>query len=140
MNYGDVQWAWAPRAWPTTPGVLTRSEVITDTIARYVSGGRVARMKANVVRHLDVRYEYAVDGKAYVGTTFNRWPQLERQNVGRESRRYPVHATVTVHYDPADPSAAVIDTSLPLNAVSEMALGIVVAAVAFGYLLRTHLR
>jgi Protein of unknown function (DUF3592) len=88
--------------WPTTDG-----KILTAIVAKksYPTAG---------IYHVPrVRYSYAVAGKAYEGSVI--CPGIEQFGLGSDLQaharvdRYPVGKTVLVHYDPNDPSVAVLE-------------------------------
>ncbi len=88
--------------WPVAGG-----EILTAIVAKksYPTSG---------IFHVPrVRYSYAVGGRQYQGDVIS--PGIEQFGLGSELQahacidRYPVGATVPVHYDPADPSVALLE-------------------------------
>jgi hypothetical protein len=137
-NWYDLTFAYEPKTWPTTSGVVTDSRVVDTIIGAHV--GRFGDFRYHKIERLNLRYQYQVDGHPYAGTEWNRWPLLERRSALHDSKRYPVDAPVTVHYNPRDPATAVIDTSLPTGALTQFVLGMVVALIAVVSLLRARWR
>jgi hypothetical protein len=97
-----VSWlrARASRSWPRTGGRITES-----TLDREVRHGRSDSYMPRV------RYEYTVGERTYGGSQLNFWGSVggSRAVAERTTARYPAGATVTVYYNPQDPSEAVLD-------------------------------
>ena len=94
----------AEKTWPTVPGVVLDSEI---KIHRRTS----SRGGSSRTYQPYVTYEYRVKDQAYVSD------QLGFGNATYGSGKahdilalYPQGAPVTVHYDPTDPSKAVLET------------------------------
>lgn len=84
-------------AWPSTEGEITRSAVVVDPD----DGGSSA----------DIRYRYVVGGDAFSSGQFS----FDARNSSAASERrlveaFPVGRKVSVHYDPANPGTAVLET------------------------------
>ncbi|NRD49565.1 DUF3592 domain-containing protein [Corallococcus exiguus] len=69
--------------------------------------------------HVVPRYAYEVDGRAYVGDTLSNaskrelliWNSQPSPELTRYLARYPVGATVPVHYNPGAPQRSVLEVS-----------------------------
>lgn len=86
-------------AWPGTPGVVTRSEVVRGDDSYSAA----------------LAYSYTVDGVAYEGTSIASGPEITsstEDHARRRVDRYPVGSAVTVYYDPAAPATAVLEPGL----------------------------
>ncbi|MFO1316135.1 MAG: DUF3592 domain-containing protein [Burkholderiales bacterium] len=98
---------WSSRRWPHVDGTVTGTAV--DEIAPRRAGGQRTYQ-------LRIRYRYAVGGKTYDGHRFSFTSDgpahKMNQFIVEERRNYPNGKRVDVHYDPADPSNAVIDTGI----------------------------
>ena len=93
--------------WPTTPGTVITSQVESR---REPTGGGASRTM--VVWSPLVEYVYRVGTREYHGTRIGFGPTV---SAGRDLAeaviaRYPEKATVTVHYHPANPSQATLET------------------------------
>jgi hypothetical protein len=106
----DRHEARASTRWPTTAGEITTSAVAEEQVEHQDDdGGRrfFKRYRA------DIRYAYRVDARDYVGTTWKRGLMSLSASPGPATAtigRYPKGQRVTVHYDPADPQTAVLET------------------------------
>lgn len=91
----------AAAEWPASGGLVITSEVASGTDA---DGSRLYWP--------NVEYRYGVRDSTYVGTRVRAI--LTRASSDGPARRvvarYPVGAAVTVFYDPADPSSALLET------------------------------
>ena len=112
--------------WPKVTGKVVKASIVGVTS----SGKKKFR--------LDVEYEYEVDGKRYRSKRYRR--DGERRAVGHfaaklQQKRHAKGSSITVFYDPKDPSRAVLD----VRGYDAMIAATVIAAflVIFGvYLLR----
>ena len=92
------------RPWPVADG-----KVLTSTVAKK------KHPTAGIFHVPRVRYAYAVAGRQYEGDLI--CPGIEQFGLGSElqahakSDKYAVGKIVSVHYDPADPSVAVLETT-----------------------------
>lgn len=107
MTIANVATAQLAARWPTTPGTVIASRVESR---RESKGG--ASDRSMVVWSPLVEYVYRIDGRQYHGTRIGFGPTV---SAGRELAeaavaRYPEDATVTVHYHPANPSQATLET------------------------------
>jgi hypothetical protein len=89
--------------WPSVTGKIVTSKVSTATVrtGRFVRSDPVA----------DVQYAFSVAGKDYRGMHLRPLPMLHMKPEGTPDElvaRYPAGRSVQVHYDPRDPSAAVL--------------------------------
>ena len=97
------QAATASEKWPSTMGTVRNRELMSLEMLREntVVTGYQAR----------IEFEYPVAGTTHHGDllTFCQPPNLIRAPVEARLARYPVDASVEVHYDPADPTRAVLE-------------------------------
>lgn len=103
--YAQSRWnlarAHASRRWPTVPGVVQE-----DGVER--------RQNSYVILYkLALRYCYEVGGTSYEGDRVQFGPArvTARELIEGLAKKYPPGAKVDVHYDPNDPSTAVLETS-----------------------------
>ncbi len=93
----------AGETWLTTPGKVTDSRVASHTSFR--NGRQTTQINAQV------KYEYQVMGQTYESDKLGFGNAGSgRKNANAKVAEYPVGSAVTVHYDPADPSKAVLET------------------------------
>ncbi len=121
--------------WPSVAGKIVTSEISTAT-TRYKYGIRTTLVA-------DIEYAYSVNGQNYQGEHLRLIPMLHMKPEGTPAElvaRYPVGRSVEVYYDPADPTAAVLnptpadDASKLIRSVSVMGpciafLGLVLAGI-----------
>jgi hypothetical protein len=99
----SVREASASAGWPTTGGVVVRSQV-----ARHEHGGR----SPYVDHEAEVRYRYTVGGRAYESGRIAIGVFDEFRDVTEAQRRasgFPVGGPVRVHYDPRAPERSTLE-------------------------------
>jgi len=122
-NAYDISRAIESHHWPTVSGTVTALSVRPDRIVP----PQVPRVSRRLTGILFVRYVYVVSGREHEGSRVSfatPWLTrrlLETSGVGR---------VVSVHYDPADPSDAVLSTSVPAGRIAELVLGVLVVVYA----------
>jgi hypothetical protein len=94
----------AVKLWPTTPGVILSSR-LESHYSHDSDGG------SSITYSPEVEYSYTVDGQMHIA----RQLAVGKANydhfiASRKLTPYPRGAQVTVHYDPADPNNAVLET------------------------------
>ena len=108
------------RSWPTTSGIITHSRV------RYE-----APYDDPIYSHAytpDIHFRYTVEGRTYATIDFeDRAPDLE-ENVTRLVEQYPLGRIVVVHYDPAYPRSAYLDTGSAASIVRTLIIGVLALA------------
>lgn len=104
----------AAARWPVVTGVVVRSVVRTlqpGSMNRWnaATRGSGIGIRFDNDRYLDLLYRYEVDGRRHEGSMVT--PGNFRVGDQEEvlARRFPEGARVQVHYNPADPSDAVLD-------------------------------
>jgi hypothetical protein len=85
------------RGWPVTSGVITESYRRTET-----------KNYQKRTRGAEIRYRYTVDGQTYKGDVISYGDMFFASDTAR-LQRYPQGAQVEVHYDPQDPTLAVLE-------------------------------
>ena len=96
----DVMLSRLSRTWPTVPGVLLQR----------TTEKRVSRSGVSYI--VSLKYAYEVGGRKYEGEQLAFAPQRIDSGGLLDSLllKYVVNAAVTVHYNPADPPDAVLET------------------------------
>jgi hypothetical protein len=92
------------RSWPKAIGAVIASDLRRS---RDSEGGYLYRA--------EVSYRYSVDGQEFVATRSRFGDRLEvswSAAAANLVRRYPVGTAVHVHYDPTDPSEAVLEPGI----------------------------
>ena len=120
----------AAETWPVAAGTVLNSSVQTHT--RRNSRGQTTRSYEP-----RVSYQYQVGGQTFTGERLGFGNASYGQGkADKKIALYPQGAPVSVHYDPADPSKAVLETKAAGGA-SYLALGIILLVVGvFGLILR----
>jgi hypothetical protein len=121
----------ASMGWPTVPGKVVRSQVTPGR------GGRAPSYKA------DVQYEYEVGGRQYVSSRISFGDHSRGdQRAASEALvdRYPPQRVVEVHYDPAAPEVAILETDWTGSSLVQVAMGLLLllAVAALPRLLRSR--
>lgn len=113
----------AARSWPTTPG-----RIVQRGIAEYgPASGSKARFEVAVA------YTYTVEGKAYTGARARTGHVLRLEPDARRAADQ-VPDAVTVHYDPADPSNALLELDSLWLVLLPAALGVAFLALGAVFL------
>lgn len=125
LKYREVRRA---RLWSSTDGKV----LVSTVVARRRSPGDPAynNTHTEISHEPRVEYEYHVAGKTYRGHKVDLGEKTSSYDLEKILDRYPVGAAVTVYYDAADPTRAVLDREFPWWVWAGGA-GCVVAAVAF---------
>jgi len=98
--------------WPTTSGTVVTSNIAAEDIGTNVGRWTNSRMYAS---RLHLTYVFDASGHQYTGSRWNALAPSSNQATHAMLRKYAPGTGVTVHYDPRDPSAAVLDTSAPIG-------------------------
>ncbi|MBN8471006.1 DUF3592 domain-containing protein [Corallococcus exiguus] len=94
-------------SWPTVPGRMLAISVVEGS------------KKNSRYWHVKPQYAYEVDGRSYTGETLSNvshrelliWNPEPSPELKAYLTRYPVGATVPVHYRPADPEDSVLEVN-----------------------------
>ena len=101
LGYGLVELAnaYASTDWPVATGTVVSSSVVAS------------RTKSGTNYKPQITFSYEVDGTAHSSDTWS-YKDIARSRVDADAiaRRYPPNGTVQVHYDPASPGSAVLET------------------------------
>lgn len=112
--------------WPSTRGTLLRS--------RLKEAG-AAPIRAERQYLTDVRYQYQVASKTYVGTEISPWKAMASYNLRailqRQLAEFPEGRTVRVIYNPNRPQKAFLKGSGPISKLSTLAVALGLLAVPF---------
>jgi hypothetical protein len=105
------QLARASRRWPTVSGTITTASVIEELIEDDSDKDSTTRRK--IYRyHVNLRYDYRVNARDYVGTSVNfGWAAVYglREQAETAASRYRPDEPVTVYYDPDHPGTAILE-------------------------------
>jgi hypothetical protein len=95
------------KGWPTTPGVITVSNLSFHTQADDMTAGK---MSSNLY-YSTVKFKFNVDGKEYESDKIT-WGAEFRSNdqrlIEKEIADYPLGKQITVHYNPENPSDCIV--------------------------------
>ena len=108
--------------WPTTDGVVIRSEWAPH-------GGAGCRFS------LRFQYAYTAGGKKRSGNNYRYGGECDEQDLERIVTMYPVGAHIVVHYSPADPDQSVISAAEFSSNTQAGMIAIALLLVLFVYLL-----
>jgi hypothetical protein len=106
--------------WPTVPGQIVARDVRPEPLPEDILDAEKTDVDE---RRLRVRYSYAVNNQSYIGT-YVGYVRPYARDTRSERARLAVGQLVTVHYDAASPSDAVLDVAPPVDAVLWLALSI----------------
>lgn len=99
--------AQASLSWPTVPGTVSVSDVKYDVST---SGSGDNEFQTETFTPV-VKYQYSVQGVEHTGSRIAFGAMNQSQNAAHAVvARYPVGASVTVHYNPEKPGEAVLET------------------------------
>ena len=122
------------KKWPTTPGVIIRSEVIVAT--QRATGPYLRRYQDVTMYQPRIVYSYTVDGNTFQGDDIGWSSSASRPSVAEKYvRRFPPQSPVQVFYNPDDPTQATLAVAgSTLSAVLwSLAAALVLAAIATGW-------
>jgi len=110
--------------WPGVEGKVTSSRISERSNYDYGTTRRTARYVPVI------KYSYSVDGVLYHAERIGNgiYVGITRQAVEHWLKRFPLHATVPVYYDPANPGEAVLIPTTNGNRVG-FAMGIATSAL-----------
>jgi len=130
--------AGASRDWPTTQGEVTsskiRTEISTSSETRSRRHGGSGRSTETRTYHGDICYAYTVAGRQYEGgrVVVGEFGTGNRGRAEEIVTKYPPGSSVTVYYDPKQPSVAVLEPGTSGGSLPLFAFGLVVSATAVG--------
>ena len=117
--------------WLPTPGKIISSRSEARKVR--VSGVGVDSNDATEIRNFPaITFEYKVGKKTFRGSRYSVKENLGNFEVAETLAQFPTGAEVTVFYNPADPSKAVIERTLPDGAFKfmvKLSAGLMIGAV-----------
>ena len=121
------------RGWPSTTGTVIHTDV--HEVQHHNEEYRGSSFYPKVL------YRYTVYGESYTADrlTFGGDPGSNRVSAKKIVDKYPVGMTLTVYYDPNDPSVAVLNIGTSPMAYGMVGAGLVLIAVG-GFSLRAWKR
>jgi hypothetical protein len=108
---GLILAAKSTQTWPTTDARVIRSEI---EVSQKASGIRRGQARFSDYFNPLIQYTYVVNGEQYNGTQIRSHSDAggyDRAEVEQWIRKYPVDATISIHYSPKMPQRSVIDTT-----------------------------
>ena len=120
---------YSSKNWPTTDGNVVSTEI--QTVRR-----RDSDRAFDTDYRLLVRYRYVVQGNEYQShqLRFGSMVHDEQAAAKEQQKRYPRGKAVEVHYDPDNPSVAVLLPGVGAGGWVAMILGLVNALIGLGLL------
>jgi hypothetical protein len=105
----------AASRWPTAPGTVLSSRAESRRILAQSGGSQTTTVWSPLVE-----YSYRVGERAYHGSRVAFGPEVAggRDLAEQTVQRYPEGATVSVHYDPSNPSHATLETTIGFRRVA----------------------
>lgn len=116
-------------SWPSVEGSVVQTEVRRDTRSKGSSG---ATLNTYVEYYVSVNYTYDVEGNPYFASRYSLGQgdrvsrrYKERSDAEAEAAsRFPEGTTVTVHYDPKQPTEAVLAPGWNWGTFAPLLIGI----------------
>lgn len=117
-------------SWPSVEGTIVQTEVRRDTRSR--KGSAEPTLNTDVEYYVSVNYTYDVEGNSYVASRYSlgQGDQVSRRYKERSdaeaeaASRFPEGTTVTVHYDPEQPTEAVLAPGWNWGTFAPLLMGI----------------
>jgi hypothetical protein len=119
----------AASRWPTAQGTVLSSRAESRRILRQTGGSQTTTVWSPLVE-----YSYRVGERSYHGARVAFGPEVAgaRDLAEQTVQRYPEGATVSVHYDPSNPSHATLETTMGARWVALLVpIGFFAAALFF---------
>ena len=124
-----VSRSWQARAWPTVEGQVTKSEVKRESA--------IGDTDEEVQYRAVVKYSFKVDGRSYAGEriAFGLGTSNRSSDAKKIVNRYPAGRAIEIHYNPTDPSDAVLETNITGFAIITLVVGpIILLAGDIGFI------
>ncbi len=126
MGFLSLQQGRQVKSWKLVPGRITRSALEEKRVETSHEDG-VKRTEVGYAPM--VEYEYQVEGQSITGRRINLVEKQGTQKAGQKVlSKYPVGATVQVHYDPDNPQESVLETSAGVSSIIFILGGLVLVA------------
>lgn len=129
VKWREVQKA---KSWRPVPGTIISSRSEARKVQIDAAGGQT-RGKTEMRNFPAIAFAYDVGGRRFTGTRYSLRENLGNFAVTETLAQYPKGAKVTVFYDPADPTQAVIERTMPDGAFKFMVC--LSAGLVFGALI-----
>ena len=116
-------------SWPSVEGSIVQTEVRRDTRSK---GSPGATLNTYVEYYVAINYTYDVEGNSYVASRYSlgqgdRVSRIYKERSDAEAEaasRFPEGTTVTVYYDPKQPTEAVLATGWNWGTFAPLLMGI----------------
>ena len=137
FNVPKARQAYATKGWPTTSGTVEKSSVKSESAQSIKDAGDRSPTVLETYYKAAISYRYNVEGKEHTSDRLVRHEMSSRSSGGAvaATQRYPVGATVTVHYDPSSPDIAVLETNIGTMILALNAAGLLFTLMGMGGLL-----
>jgi hypothetical protein len=117
-------------SWSSVEGSVVKAEVRTDVSLRNSATG--ATPNAHVEYYVSVNYTYDIEGNPYFSSRYSfgqgdrasRHYRERADAVAAAASRFPDGTAVTVHYDPKQPTEAVLATGWNWGTFAPLLIGI----------------
>jgi len=113
----------AARSWPTTEGVIVRSEVTEHEYRDPKDGETRSRLD------IDFAYTYEVDGRRHEGHDYDVTGGWDGSDLRRIAAAHPPGAHVRVYYDPSAPARAGLSNEGTIMAPLFVRIGALLGAI-----------
>lgn len=119
-------------SWSQTSGKVLSAKAVSRRVRTAETRSGAEKGGDEQLRNFaEIRYEYRVNGKRYTGQRVSIGEDLGDHDVAGTLQRYPQGSGVTVYYNPANPSEAVLERDAPEGVLRTMMIFVVVL-VAIG--------
>ena len=127
MSLLSLQQGKEARSWKVVAGRVVRSSLEEKRVDTSYGDG-IRRTESGFVPQ--VEYQYRVGDETLTGQRISLVEKQYTQKSGQKTlEKYPIGATVQVHYDPENPQEAVIETGTVLSSLIFMLGGLALVAV-----------
>ena len=121
----EINRAIETRTWPEAQGTINSSGVRKEIRRESGSSGR-----KSTTYYPEIRYAYQAGGRSYTGTKINIGGKTGGMEwlAQRAVKKYPSGENVIVHYNPDDPSEAVLKAGIAGSSIFILLMGVVFLA------------
>ncbi|MDA3894800.1 MAG: DUF3592 domain-containing protein [Desulfobacteraceae bacterium] len=119
----EMKGAAESRAWPEAQGSITSSHVSKET-------SRDSEQRLRTTYYPNVAYQYQIAGRGYTGTRINFGGRTGGMEwvAQRTVDRYPAGKIIIVHYNPQEPTYAVLEAGITWGLILLFLMGVVFIA------------
>lgn len=127
MGFLSLQQGKQIKSWKSVAGRVTRSTLEEKRVETSHEDG-VKRTEVGYAPM--VEFEYRVEGQSIIGRRINMVEKQDTQKAGQKVlTKYPVGATIQVHYDPDNPQESVLETGTGASSIIFILGGLVLVVV-----------